>query len=99
MTDTNIVFIYILHYISILYISIFTISYLLCLLLFYFLGAVSLLVLCLQEPELYIKQISASAISDICKHSTELAQAVVDTNAIPILVKILNNPDIKAKVI
>lgn len=62
------------------------------------LGAVSLLVLCLQEPELYIKQIGASAISDISKHSTELAQAVVDTGAIAFLAKTLTNPDAKAKV-
>jgi len=59
---------------------------------------VSLLVLCLQEPELYIKQIGASAISDISKHSIELAQAVVDTGAIAFLAKTLANPDAKAKV-
>jgi len=63
------------------------------------LGAVILLVLCLQEPELYIKQISASAISDISKHSLELAQVVVDAGAIYFLVKILANIDPKAKVI
>jgi hypothetical protein len=53
----------------------------------------------LQEPELYIKQISASAISDISKHSIELAQIVVDAGAIYFLVKILANIDPKAKVI
>jgi len=61
-------------------------------------GAVQLLVLCLQEPELYIKQIAASAISDISKHSTELAQAIVDAGAIVFLAKTLANPDAKAKV-
>lgn len=58
-----------------------------------------LLVLCLQEPELYIKQVSASAISDISKHSSELAQAVVDAGAISFLAKTLVNVDPKAKVI
>lgn len=57
-----------------------------------------LLVLCLQEPELYIKQIGASAISDISKHSAELAQAVVDAAAISFLAKALRNPDAKVKV-
>ena len=36
-------------------------------------GAVPLLVLCIQEPELSLKRISASALSDICKHSTEVS--------------------------
>lgn len=58
-----------------------------------------LLVLCLQEPELYIKQIGASAISDISKHSIELAQAVVDAGAIFFLVKTSANLDAKVKVI
>lgn len=35
-------------------------------------GAVPLLVLCIQEPELPLKRISASALSDICKHSPEV---------------------------
>lgn len=65
---------------------------------YHFSGAVPLLVLCLQEPELYIKQISASAISDISKHSIELAQAVVDAGAIFFLARILVNLDAKAKV-
>ena len=41
-------------------------------------GAVALLVLCVQEPELNLKSIAASALSDIAKHGPELAQAVVD---------------------
>jgi Armadillo/beta-catenin-like repeat len=41
-------------------------------------GAVPLLVLCVQEPELSLKRIAASALSDISKHSPELAQTVVD---------------------
>ena len=32
-------------------------------------GAVDLLVLCLQEPEAHVKQVAASALGDICKHS------------------------------
>lgn len=35
-------------------------------------GAVPLLVLCLQEPEMPLKRIAASALSDICKHSSEV---------------------------
>ena len=35
-------------------------------------GAVPLLVLCIQEPEISVKRISASALSDICKHSPEV---------------------------
>lgn len=58
-----------------------------------------LLILCLQEPELYIKQIGASAISDISKHSIELAQAVMDAGAIFFLAKTLANLDAKVKVI
>lgn len=41
-------------------------------------GAVPLVVLTGQEPELFLKRIAASTISDIAKHDPELAQAVVD---------------------
>ena len=41
-------------------------------------GAVPLLVLCVQEPELSLKRVAASALSDIAKHTPELAQGVVD---------------------
>lgn len=58
-----------------------------------------LLVLSLQEPELCIKQITASVLFDISKHSTELAENVVDAGAIPFLAKALSNPDTKLKVI
>ena len=37
-----------------------------------------LLVLCVQEPELSLKRVAASALSDIAKHTPELAQGVVD---------------------
>jgi hypothetical protein len=36
-------------------------------------GAVPLLVLCVQEPELSLKRIAASGLSDICKHSPEVS--------------------------
>ena len=45
-------------------------------------GAVKMLILCIQEPEISLKRISASALSDIAKHSPEHAQAVVDDGAI-----------------
>lgn len=64
-----------------------------------FIGAVPLLVLSLQEPELCIKQITASVLFDISKHSTDLAENVVDAGAIPFLAKALSNPDTKLKVI
>lgn len=35
-------------------------------------GAVPLLVLCVQEPEISVKRIAASALSDIAKHSPEV---------------------------
>lgn len=35
-------------------------------------GAVPLLILCVQEPEISLKRISASALSDISKHSAEV---------------------------
>ena len=35
-------------------------------------GCVPLLVLAVQEPEVDLKRISASALSDICKHSPEV---------------------------
>lgn len=37
-------------------------------------GAAPLLVLCVQEPELALKRVAASALSDIAKHTPELAQ-------------------------
>jgi hypothetical protein len=46
-----------------------------------------------------LKQISTSALSDISKHTTDLAQVVVDAGAIPLLVKAMLNSDTKLKVI
>ena len=52
----------------------------------------------IQEPELSLKRIAASALSDICKHSPELAQTVVDAGAIAHLAQMILNPDAKLKV-
>ncbi|KAJ3088534.1 Sperm-associated antigen 6 [Quaeritorhiza haematococci] len=60
-------------------------------------GAVPLLVLCVQEPELSLKRIAASALSDIAKHSPELAQAVVDAHAIQHITPLLVSPDAKLR--
>lgn len=62
-------------------------------------GAVPLLVLCIQEPEIALKRIAASALSDISKHSPELAQTVVDAGAIAHLAQMILNPDSKLKVL
>lgn len=61
-------------------------------------GAVPLLVLCIQEPEIALKRIAASTLSDISKHSPELAQTVVDAGAIAYLAQMIPNPDAKLKV-
>lgn len=42
-----------------------------------------------------LKRIAASALSDICKHSPELAQAVVDSGAIAYLSPLISNTDTK----
>ena len=61
-------------------------------------GAVPLLVLCIQEPELSLKRIAASALSDICKHSPELALTVVNAGVIAHLAQTILNPDAKLRV-
>jgi len=60
-------------------------------------GAVAMLVLCVQEPELSLKRIAASALSDIAKHSPELAQSVVDAGAVAYLAPLIVSPDGKLK--
>jgi len=50
-----------------------------------------------QEPELSLKRIGASALADIAKHSPELAQAVVDAGAVAYLAPLIVNPDGKLK--
>lgn len=61
-------------------------------------GAVPVLVLCLLEPEMALKRIAASTLSDICKHTPELAHAVVDAGAIPHLAQLILSRDTKLKV-
>ena len=56
------------------------------------------MVLCLQEPEIALKRVAASALSDIAKHSPELAQTVVDAGAIAHLAQMILNPDAQLKV-
>lgn len=52
----------------------------------------------MQEPELSLKQISASSLGEIAKHCPELAQNVVDCGAVPLLAKSFSNVDVKFKV-
>ena len=54
--------------------------------------------LCIQEPEMSLKRISASALSDISKHLPELAQTVVDAGAIAYLAQMIHSSDAKLKV-
>jgi hypothetical protein len=53
--------------------------------------------LCLQEPELSLKRIATSTLSEICKHSPELAQIVVDAGSVPYLAPMVSHPDSKLK--
>lgn len=61
-------------------------------------GAVPLLVLCIQEPEISLKRTVASTLSDICKHTPELSYAVADAGGISHLCRLILNPDAKVKV-
>jgi len=60
-------------------------------------GAVPILVLSIQEPEISLKRVAASALSDIAKHTPELAQVVIDAGAIAHLAQMILNPDSKLK--
>lgn len=53
--------------------------------------------LLLQEPELSLKRIAASALCDIAKHSPEHAQAIVDAGAVAFLAPLVVNQDAKVK--
>lgn len=53
--------------------------------------------MCIQEPETALKRISASALSEICKHSAELAQNVVDAGAVPFLSALIPHVDSQLK--
>lgn len=61
-------------------------------------GAVPMLVLCLLEPEIALKRTAASVLSDIAKHTPELAQIVVEAGAIAHLAQMILNPDTKLRV-
>ena len=61
-------------------------------------GAVPLLLMCLQEPEIALKRIAASTLSEVSKHTPELAQAVVDNGAIAHLAQMILSKDPKLKV-
>ncbi len=60
-------------------------------------GAVPLLVLAVQEPELNLKRVAASALSDLAKHSPELGQVVVDAGGVSYLAPLLTHSDAKLK--
>ena len=51
----------------------------------------------MQEPEISLKRIAASALSDISKHSPELAQAVVDAGSVTYLASLIVHSDAKLK--
>lgn len=63
-----------------------------------FAGAVPILVLCLQEHEICLKQVATAALCDIVKHSVDLAQRAVDALCVSALLKAASNPDSKLKV-
>ena len=60
-------------------------------------GAVPLLVLCSQEPEVVLKHIAAFSLRELAKHSAEQAQSVVDAGAVAYLAPLLQIQDIKVK--
>ncbi len=60
-------------------------------------GAVSALVTCLEEFDPGVKEAAAWALGYIARHTTELAQAVVDNGAVPHLILCLQEPEISLK--
>lgn len=61
-------------------------------------GAVPLLILCVQEPNVPLKRVAATAIGEIAKHSEELAHRVADTEgAIKHLALLIAHPDKQLK--
>lgn len=48
-------------------------------------GALPLLLLCVQEPELPLKRVSAQTLADIARHTPDLAQSLVDAKSVPVL--------------
>lgn len=61
-------------------------------------GTGALLVLCLQQNELNVKQVAALALGDIARHSIVHAKAVCDADGIIYLGKAIDNLDVKLKV-
>jgi hypothetical protein len=51
----------------------------------------------LQEPELSLRRCSAATISDIAKHSPELAQGIVDSGVVPFIAPLITHTDTKLK--
>lgn len=45
-----------------------------------------------------LKRVTVSTLSDICKHTPELAQAVVDNGAVTHLAQMILSKDVKLKV-
>jgi len=60
-------------------------------------GAIPLIILCLQEPELTLKRASINTLSEMAKHTDELAQVIVDGNAIEYLKNLINFNDATVK--
>ena len=56
-----------------------------------------LLVLCIQEPEIALKRVSAKALASISIHSQELAHAVADAGALPFLSSLITHSDAQLK--
>jgi hypothetical protein len=53
--------------------------------------AIKHLIVCLQEPEIELKRISAKALSEISKHSENTAERVVE--AVGCLAALISHPD------
>lgn len=51
----------------------------------------------LQEVELPLRRASVLALSNIAKHSPELAQVVVDANTLPLIAPLITHPDVRLK--
>ena len=60
-------------------------------------GALDALVVCLEEFDPSVKEAAAWALSNIAKHSAELAQSVVDVGAVPLLVLCIQEPETALK--
>jgi hypothetical protein len=60
-------------------------------------GCAPALVLALQEPDPNLKRIAALALSEISKHSTDLAQVVIDAGGAPFLNQLITHHDTQLK--